>query len=154
MRAMFRFAIVAFLFSVALPLVAQEHYTEGPVWVISFYRTKTDQFDNYMKYLRANYLVTTAESKKQGLILDSKIYVKALRDANDWNVAIASQYPSFAKALDFNAADDDKARAISAAHYKTTDRDRQSQMTAPRLEMRDFVGTEMIREVTLKPIMK
>ena len=154
MRATFRVAISAFLFSVALPMVAQEHYTEGPVWMISFYRTKPDQFDNYMKYLRGNYLLTTAESKKQGLILDSKVYVKSLRDAQDWNVAIASQYSSYAKALDFNATDDEKAKSIASAHYKTMDRDRQTQMAAPRLEMRDFVGTEIIREVTLRPMMK
>ena len=154
MRNTLRVAIALFFFSVALPIFAQEHYTEGPVWVISFYRTKADQFDNYMKYLRANYLVTTAEAKKQGVILDSKIFVKTQRDANDWNVAIASQYPSYAKALDFSATDDEKTKAIAAAHFKTTDRDRQNQMTAPRLDMREFVATEIIREVTLRPMMK
>lgn len=40
MRATFRAAIAVFAFSVALPVVAQEHYTEGPVWMISFYRTE------------------------------------------------------------------------------------------------------------------
>ncbi len=154
MRATFRVAIALFIFSVTVPLFAQEHYTEGPVWVISFYRTKQDQFDNYMKYLRSNYLLTTAEQKKQGLILDTKVYVKTLQNPQDWNVAIASLYPSYAKALDYSAADDEKGKAISAAHYKTTDRDRQTQMAGPRLEMRDFVGTEIVREVTLRPMMK
>src|SRR5438477_9641384 len=94
--------------------VAQEHWTEGPVWNITFYRTNPGHFDDYMKYLRSHYTVTTAESKKQGLILDSKIYVKQPRDAHDWDVAIATLFPSFGKALDFNAADDEKSKAIQA----------------------------------------
>lgn len=142
------FCLLAF----TIPAIAQEHYTEGPVWIISFYRTKPDQFDNYMKYLRSNYLVTSAEQKKQGLITDTKVYVKTLRDPNDWNVAIASQYPSYAKALDYSAAADEKGKAIAAAHFKTADQEQQNKMTAPRFDMREFVGTEIVREVTLKPM--
>ena len=133
-------------------LAAQEHWTEGPVWNITFYRTNPGHFDDYMKYLRAHYIVTTAESKKQGLILDSKIYVKQPRDANDWDVAIATLYPSYGKALDYNAADDDKGKAIQAQHWKTTDQDKQREMSSPRLNLRTFVGNEITREVTLKPM--
>lgn len=144
--------VALLLLAFTIPVFAQEHYSEGPVWVISFYRTRQGQFDNYMKYLRSNYLVTSGEQKKQGLILDSKMYVKTLRDPNDWNVAIAWQYSSYGRALDFNAADDEKGRAIAAQHFKTTDTEQQQRVTAPRLEMRDFVGTEIVREVTLRPM--
>jgi len=132
--------------------VAQEHWTEGPVWNITFYRTTPGHFDDYMKYLRTHYTVTTAESKKQGLILDSKIYVKQPRDAHDWDIAIATLFPAYGKALDFNAADDEKSKAIQAQHWKTPDQQKQRELTAPRLELRTFVGSEIVREVNLKPM--
>jgi hypothetical protein len=133
-------------------LVAQEHWTEGPVWNITFYRTTPGHFDDYMKYLRTHYAVITAESKKQGLILDTKVYVKQPHDANDWDVAIATLYPSYGKALDYNAADDDKGKAIQSKHWKTSDEAKQQEMSAPRLALRTFVGSEIAREVTLKPM--
>jgi hypothetical protein len=132
--------------------VAQEHWTEGPVWNITFYRTTPGHFDDYLKYLRAHYIPTTAESKKQGLILDTKVYVKQPRDPNDWDVAIATLYPSYGKALDYNAADDDKGKAIQSKHWKTTDEQKQQEMSSPRLALRTFVGSDIVREVTLKPM--
>lgn len=144
-------SLVLFL-AIAAPAVAQEHWTEGPVWIISYYRTRPGQFDNYMKYLRANVLPQNAEAKRQGLVLDDKMYVKAPSGKDDWDVAFATLHPSAAKALDFNKADDDKQRAIAAQHYKTTDRDKQTQSSAPRLEMRDFIRTEIVREISLRPM--
>ena len=87
-----------------------------------------------MKYLRTHYVVTTAESKKQGLILDSKVFVKTPNDGNDWDVAIATLYPSYGKALDYNASDDAKGKAIQAQHWKTPDQEKQREMTAPHFE--------------------
>ena len=132
--------------------VAQEHWTEGPVWSVSFYRTTPGHFDDYMKYLRTHYIVTTAEAKKQGLILDSKVFVKTPNDANDWDVAIATLFPSYGKALDYNAGDDAKGKAIQAQHWKTPDQAKQREMTAPRFEMRKFVATTYTREVNLRPM--
>jgi hypothetical protein len=132
--------------------VAQEHWTEGPVWAVSFYRTTPGHFDDYMKYLRTHYIATTAEAKKQGLILDTMVFVKTPVDANDWDVAIATLSPSYAKALDFNQADDAKGKAIQAQHWKTPDQEKQREMTNPRFEMRKALGTTYTREVTLRPL--
>jgi hypothetical protein len=131
--------------------VAQEHWTEGPVWECSAYRTNPGQFDAYLKWLRSHALVTSGEAKKQGLILDNKVFVKPPRDQNDWDVLICNQYPNFAKALDFNQADEDKFDAIIAAHWGTPDEDQQLTKTAPRLELRKYLGTDYSREVTLRP---
>ncbi|MFY9552043.1 MAG: hypothetical protein WAU32_12895 [Thermoanaerobaculia bacterium] len=148
----FLFLAVALCLFGGTAAVAQEHWTEGPVWNITFYRTTPGHFDDYIKYLRSHYIVTTAESKKQGLILDSKIYVKQPRDANDWDIAIATLFPSYGKALDFNSADDEKSKAIQAQHWKTADRSKQQEMSAPRLGWRTFVGSDIVREVNLKPL--
>jgi hypothetical protein len=133
-------------------LLGQEHWTEGPVWQITFYRTTPGHTGDYLKYLRTNYLPTVAEAKKQGLYLDSKIFVKQPRDAKDWDIAIATLHSSYGKALDFNPENDAKFKAIQAAHWKTKDQDKQREMTKPRLEWREFVGSEITREVTLKPM--
>lgn len=136
----------------ALPALAQEHYTEGPVWTMTYIRTRPGKTDDYMKYLRGSFAATTSEQKKQGLILDSKIFVNTPRDANDWDIAIATLYPSFGKALDFDQADDDKRKAIAEKQFKTGDLSKQQEITSPRLGMRDVVGSRVIREVTLKPL--
>jgi hypothetical protein len=131
--------------------VAQEHWTEGPVWECSSYRTNPGQFDTYIKWIRAHSEPINAEAKKQGLIVDFKTFVKPPRDANDYDVLFCTLYSSFGKALDYNKGDDDKFEAISAAHWATADDDKQTQLSAPRLEMRKYLGTDYVREVTLRP---
>ena len=134
------------------PALAQEHFTEGPVWAVNYIRTKPGKFDDYMKYLRSTYLVSAGEAKKQGLILDTKFLLNTPRDANDWDVAIATLYPSFGKAMDFNQGDDDKRKAIAEKQFKTKDEAQQREAIAPRFAMRDALGTRYLREVNLKPL--
>jgi hypothetical protein len=141
----------AVLACMSVPAVAQEHWTEGPVWECSAYRTNPGQFDTYMEWIRAHSEPINAEAKKQGLILDYKAFVKPPRDVNDYDVMFCTLYPSFAKALDFNQGDDDKFEAISAAHWGTPDNQQQLAKSAPRLEMRKFLGAEYVREVNLRP---
>ena len=131
--------------------VAQEHWTEGPVWECSAYRTNPGMFDTYMKWIHAHSEPINAEAKKQGLIVDFKTFIKPPRDQNDYDVLFCTLYSSFGKALDYNKGDDDKFEAISAAHWATPDDDKQREMSSPRLEMRTFMGTSYHREVTLRP---
>ena len=79
-----RIGLAAVLLACAsVPAVAQEHWTEGPVWECSAYRTNPGMFDTYLKWIRAHSEPINAEAKKQGLILDFKTFVKAPKDAND-----------------------------------------------------------------------
>lgn len=132
---------------------AQEHYTEAPVWEVSYYRTKQGHFEDYMKYLRANFLPQNIERKKQGLILDFKVYLNTgVNSPNDWDVAIAYLYPNYAAALDYNKSDEDRNDAITAKHYRTQSKEKQAQMAAERFKFRDHISTQLVREVTLKPM--
>jgi hypothetical protein len=131
---------------------AQEHWNEGPVWACSSYRTAPGMFDTYIKWIRAHSEPQNAESKKQGLILDYKTFVKAPHDPNDYDVLFCTLFSSYAKALDYDQGDEDKADAISAAHWATADNDKQNELASERLKMRTFLGTEYVREVTLKPM--
>ncbi|HKX98730.1 MAG TPA: hypothetical protein VJL86_03390 [Steroidobacteraceae bacterium] len=141
----------AVLACASVPAVAQEHWTEGPVWQCDAYRTAPGQFDTYLKYIRATVEPQNIEAKKQGLILDYKTFVKAPNDANDYDVLFCTLFPNYGKALDFDQADEDKRDAIAAAHFKTADEDAQAETIKPRLEMRKYLGTTYVREVSLRP---
>ena len=132
--------------------VAQEHWTEGPVWECASYRTNPGMFDTYIKWIRSHSEPINEEAKKQGLILDYKTFVKSPRDPNDWDVMFCTLYSSFGKAMDYSKGDDDKYDAIAAAHWATADEDKQREQSAPRLDMRRFLGVEHVREVTLRPL--
>lgn len=147
-----RALLVALAALVAVPATAQEHFTQGPVWVIDFYRIGDDQFDNYMKYLRSSVLPQDEEARKQGLILESKTFLQQPRDPQDWNIAFGRLYRNAAEALDYSKERDDKEKAIAAKQYKTTDEDKQRDMIKPRLEMRRYIGSSTVREVTLRPM--
>src|SRR5262245_27058119 len=57
----------ALLASASVPAAAQEHWTEGPVWECTSYRTNPGMFDTYIKYIRANAIPVYEEMKKAGL---------------------------------------------------------------------------------------
>jgi hypothetical protein len=136
----------------ASPARAQENFTEGPVWVINYYRIEPDRGDDYLKWLRTHALPSMAEAKKQGLVLDYKFFFNtARRDEKDWDIAVADLLPSYGKALDYSAEDEAKEKAIAAKLSGTKDENKQREMEAPRLKMRTHVGTSIVREVTLKP---
>ncbi|MFZ1292105.1 MAG: hypothetical protein WAR79_18570 [Melioribacteraceae bacterium] len=131
---------------------AQEHYTEGFVRAVSFYRTSPGQFDNYMKYLRTNFLPVQEEAKKQGLIVGYSILLNTPSSEDDWDVAVVSLHKSFGDALDYNQSDEDKMKKIQETHYKTSDENKMDEMTSKRFDMRTYVGTKYFREVTLKTL--
>ena len=143
--------VAAALAWVAAPALAQEHWTEGPVWECASYRTNPGMFDTYMKYIRAHAIPVYEEMKKAGLVLDYKTFVKSPSSPEDWDFMICSAYESYGRALDYSKADEDQADAISAKHWATADEDKQEQLASPRLELRQFLGTSYFREVTMRP---
>jgi hypothetical protein len=150
-----RFTIIAAFalsFIIAPVLHAQEHYTEGYVREVSFYRTKPDHFEDYMKYLRANFLPQQEEAKKQGLIMGYSVLINVPSSPDDWDVAIITLHKNFGTALDYNQGDDAKMKAIAAKHFNTTDEKKQQEVTGKRLDLREFRGTRFYREVALKPL--
>ncbi len=105
-----------------------------------------------MKYLRANFLPTQEEAKKQGLIVGYSILLNTPSSKDDWDIAIVTLNKSFGDALDFNQSDDDKMKKIQENHYKTTDEDKMDEMTSKRFNMRTYLGTKYFREINLKPL--
>lgn len=145
------FAVALFLLSTPFAAGAQEHWTEGPVWEVWCARTTPGHFDDYMNYLRTNYLPMMDEQKKQGLIVDAKFFLHTPGSPSDPDLCIATLHKSFGEALDYSADFEAKVKAIAAQHYKTADEKKQEEATAPRFEMRKDLGTTYYREIRLKP---
>lgn len=151
-----RLTLLAILFCCSLGFVqqaqAQENYTEGPVWVVNYYRTKPGKFDEYMKYLRANYAKSVAKQKQAGIIVDSKVLLNpTVSGPDDWDVAVAYLYSDFGK-LNYNQAVQDQMDKIGAEISGERNKEkRDTKNDASRFPLRDFLRTRFLREVMLKP---
>ncbi|CAN5838009.1 hypothetical protein BH18ACI4_BH18ACI4_18840 [soil metagenome] len=131
---------------------AQENYTEGPVWVINYYRTKPGKFDEYMKFLRANFAKNVAKQKQAGIVVDNKVLLNpAVSGPDDWDVAIAYLYSDYGR-LNFSQATEDQlqnfASEISGERNKEK---RDARLDTTRFPLRDYIRTRILREVMLKP---
>lgn len=151
MKTLDMFALsVCFVLFISTFSLAQEHFTEGYVREVSFYRTSPGQFDNYMKYLRSNFLPVQEEAKKQGLIAGYSILLNTPSSPEDWDVAVVTLHKNFSDALDYSQNDYDKMKSIQEKHYKTSSEEKMNEMTSKRFNMRTYIGTKYFREVTLK----
>lgn len=128
-----------------VPVLAQEHYTEGPVWQVSMIRVKPTQEDAYLTSLQEKSKPFLEEEKRQGMIMDYKWFFNMTKhDPQDWDMALAVEYKNFA-ALDGMAA---KSEAIRDKIFGT--KQAAQQVGEKRQEIREIVQTIMMREIMLK----
>ena len=79
---------------------AQDNTTPGAVWRVSLYKVKPGKMNDVLMDLRQNFRVVNEEYKKQGLIVDYKLYFNSTTDGpNDWDLAISTGFKNWA-ALD------------------------------------------------------
>jgi hypothetical protein len=129
----------------ALQAFAQEHYTEGPIWQVTLIRVKPTSFDAYLTSLRANSKTIYDEMKKEGAILDYKVFLNTTKhDPQDWDISIAVQYKNFA-ALDGLTAKGEVIRDKVLGSKQNA-----QQIGEKRADMREIVSVMLLREVTLK----
>jgi hypothetical protein len=151
-----KLTLLTILFCCSLGFVqraqAQENYTEGPVWFISYYRTKPGKFDEYMKFLRANFAKNVAKQKAAGIVVDAKVLLNpTVSGPDDWDVAIAYLYSDYGR-LNFNQATEDQLQKIAAEVTGERNKDkRDERLDTTRFPLRDFIRTRILREVMLKP---
>src|ERR1700736_1025571 len=102
--------LVAFLLLLAPAVLAQEHYTEGPVWRVSLIRVKPTQMDAYLTSLRQSSKPILEEQKKSGMIMDYKLFLKETKNnPEDWDICLAIEYKNHA-AMDGLAAKGEATR--------------------------------------------
>ena len=143
MKKTFLAAVLVSLCALAAP--AQEHYTPGPVWRVTLIHVKGAAMDAYLTSLRQGTKPLFDEEKKQGIIMDYKVFLKSTKtNPNDWDIAVAVEYKDWA-ALDGETA---KAEAV---RDKVLGGKQQAQSLADkRLDIREILSTDLMQEVFLK----
>jgi len=125
---------------------ATQDYAEGPVWDITFIRTRPSQREAYLSSLRANTVPILHEEKRQGLIIDFKIFSNLTQhDPQEWDVAVAVQYKNFAQMDGFTA----KEQAIRNKLLGSKQNADQV-LVEKRVEIRDIISTKLIQELSFK----
>jgi hypothetical protein len=137
--------LVVFLLLLAPALFAQEHYTEGPIWRITLIRVKPTQMDAYLTMLQQSTKSVYEENKKQGSIIDYKVFLKETKNSpEDWDICIAVEYKNHA-ALDGLAAKGEAVRDKVLGGKAPA-----QQLTEKRAEVREIISSQLLQEIFLK----
>jgi hypothetical protein len=143
MKKLYWLAIL--LLCLAPSLFAQEHYTEGPVWRVQLIRVKPTQMDAYLASLRQSTKPLIEEEKRQGVIVDYKVFLKETKNnPEDWDICVAIQYKNHA-AMDGLAAKGEAARDKILGGKQAA-----QQLGEKRAEIREIISSELLQEIFLK----
>src|SRR6202451_2443745 len=136
---------VVFVWLLAPALFAQEHYTEGPIWRIQLIRVKPTHMDDYLTSLQKSTKPFIDEEKKQGMIVDYKVFLKETKNSpEDWDICVAIQYKNYA-AMDGLTAKGEMVRDKIMGGEQAA-----QQLAEKRVEVREIISSELLREVFLK----
>ena len=139
-------AIAALSLGIASLCSAQSDapYTEGPVWTVTMVKTKTGMTDEYLKELAKTLKGTLEEAKKQNLVLDYKILLGNPATPQDFNILIMVESKNMA------AQDNTREKFDPIARKVVGTTDQQQALQVKRLDIREIMGTKVMREITLK----
>ena len=139
-------ALAALSLSIASLCSAQSDapYTEGPVWTVTMVKTKPGMTDEYLKELAKTLKGTLEEAKKQNLVLDYKILLGNPATPQDFNILIMVESKNMA------AQDNTREKFDPIARKVVGTTDQQQAMQVKRLDIREIMGTKLMREITLK----
>jgi hypothetical protein len=139
------YTLVVFVLLLAPALLAQEHYTEGPLWRVTLIRVKPTHMDDYLTMARNSTKSVYEEAKKQGVIIDYKVFLKETKNSpDDWDVCIAVEFKNHA-ALDGLAAKNEMLRDKVLGGKAPA-----QQLNEKRAEIREIISSELLQEIFLK----
>ncbi|HYW37040.1 MAG TPA: hypothetical protein VE957_02925 [Terriglobales bacterium] len=139
------YGLVVFLLLLAPALFAQEHYTEGPIWRVQLIRVKPTHMDEYLTSLRHSTKPMIEEEKRQGLIMDYKVFFKETKNSpEDWDICVAIEYKNYA-AMDGLAAKGEAVRDKILGGKQAA-----QQLSEKRVEIREIISSELLQEIFLK----
>src|ERR1700693_3109669 len=137
--------LAAFLLLLAPAGFAQEHYTEGPIWRLQLIRVKPTQLDAYLTSLRQSTKPLIEEEKRQGVIMDYKVFLKATKNnPEDWDICVAIQYKNWA------AMDGAAAKAEAVGDKVMSGKQQMQELGEKRSEIREIISSELLQEIILK----
>jgi hypothetical protein len=139
------YGLALLLVCTAPVLFAQEHYTEGPVWRVQLIRVKPTHMDDYLTSLRKSTKPIMEEEKKQGIIVDYKIFLKETKNTpEDWDVCVAIEYKDHAAMDGLDAKGEMMRDKILGGKAQG------QQLAEKRVEIREVISSELMQEVFLK----
>jgi hypothetical protein len=137
--------LVAFLLLLVPTLLAQEHFTEGPIWRVQLIRVKPTHMDAYLTSLRQSTKPLLDEQKRQSTIMDYKIFLKETKNnLEDWDICVATEFKNHA-ALDGLAAKGEALRDKILGGKQPA-----QQLAEKRAEIREIISSELLQEIFLK----
>ena len=119
-------------------------YTEGPVWQVTMVKTKPGMSDDYLKGLAKTFKGTLEEAKKQDLVVDYKIFLGDAATPGDFDILLMVESKNMA------ALDNAREKFDPIANKIGGSVEQQRNTATKRLEIREIMGTKLMREVTLK----
>jgi hypothetical protein len=119
-------------------------YIEGPVWNITMVKVKPGMGDEYLKGLAKTFKGSLDEAKKQGLVMDYKILLGDPATPQDFNILLMVESKNMA------ALDNGREKFDPIARKTVGTTDQQQAMAVKRLDIREIMGTKLMREITLK----
>ena len=139
-------ALAALSLGIASLCVAQSDapYTEGPVWTVTMVKTKAGMGDEYLKELAKTLKASLEEAKKQNLVVDYKILLGNAATPQDFDILIMVESKNMA------AQDNAREKFDPIARKVVGTTDQQQAIQVKRLDIREIMGTKLMREITLK----
>ena len=119
-------------------------YTEGSVWNITMVKTKSGMTDEYLKGLAKTLKGSLEEAKKQNLVLDYKVLLGNAATPQDFDILILVESKNMA------ALDNGREKFDPIARKVVGTTDQQQAMAVKRFDIREIVGSKLMREITLK----
>jgi hypothetical protein len=126
-------------------MFAQEHYTEGPVWRVNLIRVKPTHLDDYLTTLQNTTKPFYEEAKRQGIIVDYKIFLKETKATpEDWDICVAIQFKNHA------AMDGLDAKTEALRDKIMGGKQQAHELAQKREEIRETISSELLDEIILK----
>jgi len=119
-------------------------YDEGQVTAVTYLKIKYGRFDDYVKWLQSTWKPTMEAEQKAGLIVSYKVFTARPESPNEPNLILMITYKNMA-GLD-KAAEEEVVTEKVIGSAEVQNRARQE-----RGEYREVLGSELIRELILKP---
>ena len=126
------------------PAQSDAPYTEGPVWTVTMVKTKAGMTDEYLKSLAKTLKASLEEAKKQNLVVDYKILLGNAGTPQDFDILIMVESKNMA------AQDNAREKFDPIARKVVGTTDQQQAIQVKRLDIREIMGTKLMREITLK----
>ena len=132
--------------SLSLNAHAQDvrQYSEGPVTEVNYIQVEYGHFEEYIDWLNSTWKPTMEATKKAGLIIDYKVFQLTPKSPDQPNIILWITFKNGAAALDNDVELEDVAKKVIGST------DVQNKARVGRNEYRKVLGTEYIRELTLK----